>query len=104
MHIFYLKFERERGQSATGVDAYIKTYGVSEKEAIDELKIMIENAWKDINEGCLKPREVSMDLLAPILNLARMIDVVYRYDDGFTFPGKTMKEYITLLFVGSVSM
>ncbi|CAI9299078.1 unnamed protein product [Lactuca saligna] len=98
------QFERERGQSATGVDAYIKTYGVSEKEAIEELKIMIENAWKDINEGCLKPREVSMDLLAPILNLARMIDVVYRYDDGFTFPGKTMKEYITLLFVGSVSM
>ncbi|KAD5317386.1 hypothetical protein R6Q59_032719 [Mikania micrantha] len=93
-------FERERGQSATGVDAYIKTYAVSEKDAIDELKKMIENAWKDINEGCLKPREVSMDLLAPILNLARMIDVVYRYDDGFTFPGKTLKEYITLLFVG----
>ncbi|KAI3694378.1 hypothetical protein L1987_77343 [Smallanthus sonchifolius] len=98
------QFERERGQSATGVDAYIKTYGVPEKEAIDELKNMIENAWKDINEGCLKPREVSMDLLAPILNLARMIDVVYRYDDGFTFPGKTLKEYITLLFVGSFQM
>ncbi|KAJ0914642.1 putative germacrene-A synthase [Helianthus annuus] len=95
------QFERERGQSATGVDAYIKTYGVSEKEAIDELKKMIEIAWKEINDGCLKPREVSMDLLAPILNLARMIDVVYRYDDGFTFPGKTLKEYITLLFVGS---
>ncbi|XP_076883244.1 germacrene A synthase 2-like [Bidens hawaiensis] len=98
------KFERERGQSATGVDAYIKTYGVSEKQAIKELKKMIENAWKDINEGCLKPREVSMDLLAPILNLARMIDVVYRYDDGFTFPGKTLKEYITLLFVDSLPM
>nr|ABB00361.1 germacrene A synthase [Crepidiastrum sonchifolium] len=98
------QFERERGQSATGVDSYIKTYGVSEKEAIDELNKMIENAWKDINEGCLKPREVSMDVLAPILNLARMIDVVYRYDDGFTFPGKTMKEYTTLLFVGSSPM
>nr|ALY05868.1 germacrene A synthase [Taraxacum officinale] len=98
------QFERERGQSATGVDSYIKTYGVSEKEAINELNKMIENAWKDINEGCLKPREVSMDLLAPIVNLARMIDVVYRYDDGFTFPGKTMKEYITLLFVGSSPM
>ncbi|XP_024977692.1 germacrene A synthase short form [Cynara cardunculus var. scolymus] len=98
------QFERERGQSATGVDAYIKTFGVSEKDAINELKNMIENAWKDINEGCLKPREVSMDLLAPILNLARMIDVVYRYDDGFTFPGKTLKEYITLLFVPSLPM
>ncbi|KAI3499109.1 hypothetical protein L1887_34902 [Cichorium endivia] len=97
------QFERERGQSATSVDAYIKTYGVSEKEAIDELKIMIENARKDINEGCLKPREVSMDLLAPILNVPRMLDVIYRYDDGFTFPGKSMKEYITLLFVGSVT-
>jgi (-)-germacrene D synthase len=96
------QFERERGQSATGVDAYIKTYAVSEKKAIDELKIMIDNAWKDINEGCLKPRQVSMDLLAPILNLARMIDVVYRYDDGFTFPGSTLKEYINLLFVGSL--
>ncbi|KAI3499105.1 hypothetical protein L1887_34898 [Cichorium endivia] len=92
------QFERERGQSATSVDAYIKTYGVSEKEAIDELKIMIENARKDINEGCLKPREVSMDLLAPILGVARMLDVIYRYDDAFTFPGSTMKEYITLLF------
>ncbi|KAI3499107.1 hypothetical protein L1887_34900 [Cichorium endivia] len=92
------QFERERGQSATSVDAYIKTYGVSEKEAIDELKIMIENARKDINEGCLKPREVSMDLLAPILGVARMLDVIYRYDDAFTFPGSTMTEYITLLF------
>ncbi|KAK9079256.1 hypothetical protein SSX86_000926 [Deinandra increscens subsp. villosa] len=100
-YVNFNKFERKRGQSATGVDAYMKTYGMSEKEAIEELKKMIKDAWKDINEGCLKPREVSMHVLAPILNLARMIDVVYRYDDGFTFPGKTLKEYITLLFVDS---
>lgn len=67
--------------------------------AILELMKMIENAWKDINEGCLKPTEVSVALLTPILNLARMIDVVYKFDDGFTFPGKTLKDYITLLFV-----
>ncbi|KVH92085.1 Terpene synthase, metal-binding domain-containing protein [Cynara cardunculus var. scolymus] len=97
-------FEHERGQSATGVDAYIKTFGVSENEAIEEPKKMIENAWIYINEGCLKLGEVSMDLLAPILNLSRMIPVVYWYDDGFTFPGKTPKEYINLLFVGYVPM
>ncbi|KAK9079252.1 hypothetical protein SSX86_000922 [Deinandra increscens subsp. villosa] len=76
------QFERKRAQSATGVDAYMKTYGVSEKEAIEELKKMIKDAWNDINEGCLKPREVSMHVLAPILNLARMIDVVYSQDHG----------------------
>ncbi|KAK1408564.1 hypothetical protein QVD17_40445 [Tagetes erecta] len=102
--IMTYQFERERGQSATSIDAYMKTYGVLEMEAIDELKKMIENAWEDINEGCLKPRQVSMDLLAPILNLARMIDVVYRYNDGLTFPETTFKEYITLLFIGSLPM
>ena len=65
---------------------------------------MAENAWKDINEGCLKPREVPMDLLAPVVNLARMIEVAYKYNDGFTFPEKTLKEYITLLFQVSVPM
>ncbi|KAL7615072.1 hypothetical protein Lser_V15G05653 [Lactuca serriola] len=97
--VMTFQFERKRGQSATGVDAYIKEYNVSEEVAILELMKMIENAWKDINEGCLKPTEVSVALLTPILNLARMIDVVYKFDDGFTFPGKTLKDYITLLFV-----
>ncbi|PWA95976.1 terpene synthase 8 [Artemisia annua] len=34
-----------------------------------------------------------MDLLAPVVNLARMIEVAYKYNDGFTFPEKTLKEY-----------
>nr|GEV75622.1 alpha-copaene synthase-like [Tanacetum cinerariifolium]GEV79903.1 alpha-copaene synthase-like [Tanacetum cinerariifolium]GEV94547.1 alpha-copaene synthase-like [Tanacetum cinerariifolium] len=99
-----MKFERERAPTATSVDAYIKTYGVSEIVAIEELKKTAENAWKDINEGCLKPREVPMDLLAPIVNLARMIEVAYKYNDGFTCPEKTLKEYITLLLEVSVPM
>nr|UXB54289.1 geranylene A synthase [Atractylodes lancea] len=102
--VMTFQFERERGQSTTGVDAYAKIFGVSESAAVDELMKMIENAWKDINEGCLKPREVPMDLIAPILNLARMIDVAYKHNDGFTFPEKTLKNYITLLFVDPAPM
>ncbi|KAI3694377.1 hypothetical protein L1987_77342 [Smallanthus sonchifolius] len=44
-------FERERGQSATTVDAYIKTYGVSEKGAIGELKNMIEKCMEGYKRG-----------------------------------------------------
>lgn len=94
-----MKYERERGMTATGVDAYMKTFGVSENVAVNEIMKKVENAWEDINEGCLKPREVPMDLISPIVNLARMTDVAYRYDDGYTFPEKTFKEYITLLFI-----
>ncbi|XP_071703494.1 germacrene A synthase short form-like isoform X1 [Rutidosis leptorrhynchoides] len=96
------KFERDRGFCITGVESYMKTYGVSEKDAINELNKIIEDSWKDVNEGCLVTKEVSIDMIGLILNLTRMIDVIYRYDDGFTFPEKTIKEYITMLFVESV--
>ncbi|KAI3729540.1 hypothetical protein L6452_18201 [Arctium lappa] len=100
--VMTFEFERERANTVTGVEAYTKTFGVSENVAVEEIKKMVENAWKDINEGCLKPTEVPMDLLAPIVNLARMIDVAYKYNDGFTFPEETFKEYIILLFLTSV--
>ena len=82
----------------------MKTFGVPTNVAVDELKEMIENAWKDINEGCLKPTEVSMEVLSPIVNLARMTDVVYKFTDNFTFPETTIKEYITMLFISSIPM
>ncbi|KAM0039522.1 putative lyase [Helianthus debilis subsp. tardiflorus] len=102
--VMTVEFERERAPSATGIDTYMKTFGVSENVAVEAINKMVENAWKDINEGCLKPREVPMDLLAPIVNLARMIDVAYKHNDGFTFPEKTLKEIITLLLCVSVPM
>ncbi|KAI3760923.1 hypothetical protein L1987_51327 [Smallanthus sonchifolius] len=103
--VMSFQFERERDPSAiTGVEAYMKSFGVSENEAVEAVKEIVENKWKDINEGCLKPREVPMAILAPSVSLARMVDVAYKYDDGFTFPGKTFKEYITLLFCVSVPM
>ncbi|KAL8199348.1 hypothetical protein R6Q57_012916 [Mikania cordata] len=102
--VMTVEFERERGPSATCIEAYMKTNGVSENIAFKAVKTIVENAWKDINEGCLKPREVPMDVLAPVVNLARMIDVAYKYNDGFTFPEKTFKEYITLLFCVTVPM
>ncbi|KAL8234107.1 hypothetical protein R6Q59_020207 [Mikania micrantha] len=88
--VMTVEFERERGPSATSIEAYRKTYGVSEYVALEAVKTIVENAWKDINEGCLKPRVVSMDILAPIVNLTRMIDVAYKYNDGLTFPKKTL--------------
>nr|XP_043639310.1 germacrene A synthase short form-like [Erigeron canadensis] len=96
------KFERERSQPATGVESYIKTFEVTEDKAINQLKKLIENAWKDLNEGCLMPRVVSMKMLSTTINLARVIYVAYRFNDGFTFSDKTLKDHITLLFEDSV--
>ena len=98
-----MKFEAKRAQKqVTSVDAYMNTFGVPEIVAVDELKKMLQDFWKDINEGCLKPTEVSVEILAPVVNLARMTDVVYRYTDRFTFPEKTIEEYITLLIIDPI--
>lgn len=74
--VMSFEFEGEREHQITSVHTYMKSFGVSKEVAVEELKKMIENAWKDINEGCLKPTKVSIELLAPIVNLARVVDLV----------------------------
>ncbi|MBA0654526.1 hypothetical protein Goklo_021516, partial [Gossypium klotzschianum] len=49
------KFEQERGHVSSAVECYMKQHGVSMQEAYNEFYNQINNAWKDINEECLKP-------------------------------------------------
>ncbi|KDP35342.1 hypothetical protein JCGZ_10983 [Jatropha curcas] len=90
--------EQERGHCASGIECYIQEYGVSQKEAIDEIQKMCANAWKDMNEACMKPIEVSTTLLKYYVNLARFVDFVYKYSDSYTFP-TILKDDIKSLFL-----
>lgn len=74
----------------------MKQHGVSDEEVIKVFRKEISNGWKDINEGFLKPTEVAMPLLERILNLARVMDVIYKDDDGYT-NSYVIKDYITTL-------
>uniref|UniRef100_A0A2N9FG29 Terpene synthase N-terminal domain-containing protein n=1 Tax=Fagus sylvatica TaxID=28930 RepID=A0A2N9FG29_FAGSY len=78
------KFEQERGHAASAVECYMKQHGVSEQVVHDELKRQVDDAWKDINEECMRPTVVPMPLLMRVLNLARVIDVIYKESDGYT--------------------
>ncbi|MFQ6669277.1 hypothetical protein Gotur_034597 [Gossypium turneri] len=49
------KFEQKRGHVSSTVECYMKQHGVSMQEAYNEFYKKINNAWKDINEECLKP-------------------------------------------------
>ncbi|EXC44901.1 (-)-germacrene D synthase [Morus notabilis] len=79
------KFEQERGEVASSVECYVKQYNVSEEEAYRVLGKQIFDAWKDINEECLEPRDMPMPLLLRVLNLARVMDVLYK--DGSSYGG-----------------
>ena len=73
--------------------------GVSEEQVYSELQNQIENAWLDVNQECLKPTTIPMPLLAPILNLTRVSDVIYKEQDAYTHVGKVMKNNIAYTHV-----
>ncbi|KAJ4945397.1 hypothetical protein NE237_022051 [Protea cynaroides] len=93
------KLEQERGHVCSSIECYMKEYSVTEEEACDEFNKRIENAWKDLNQGCIKPTAVPMPFLTQIVSLARMMDVMYKHEDGYTNASSVLKEYITLLFI-----
>nr|ASQ40932.1 terpene synthase [Pelargonium graveolens] len=96
------KVEQERKHVASAVECYMTQYGVSEEDAVEKIRGMIENAWKDLNEECLSPTAVSMQLLMRVLNLTHTMEVVYKFDDGFTNSATYVKDYITSLFVDPI--
>ncbi|KAJ6760804.1 TERPENE SYNTHASE 2-RELATED [Salix purpurea] len=97
------KSEQERGHAASGVECYMKQYGLSEQEVYKEFHMQVVSAWKDINEEyCLKPTAVPRPLLERILNLSRVIDVIYKERDEYTHVGKEMKNNVESLFIDPV--
>ncbi|XP_057986522.1 probable terpene synthase 6 [Hevea brasiliensis] len=95
--------ERKRGHCASSVECYMKEHGVSEMEAIAEIQRMCANAWKDMNAECMKPTAVPRVLLKYYLNLARVIDFVYKYMDSYTYCS-SLKEDVYSLFLGPLPM
>ncbi|TYH46502.1 hypothetical protein ES332_D11G340500v1 [Gossypium tomentosum] len=98
------QFEQERGHVPSAVECYMKQYGASKQEAYDELYKQIKNAWKDINEGFLKPRQVPISALNRILNLTRVLDLFYKDHDGSTNVGDSIKASITTLLIDPISV
>ncbi|KAL9381692.1 hypothetical protein Peur_024727 [Populus x canadensis] len=96
--------EQKRGDCASGVECYMKQYDVSEKKAIEEIQKMDVNAWKDINEDCMRPTNAPMLLLQHFVNLIRVTDVIYgNDDDAYTIPS-SLKDYVTLLYIEQVPL
>jgi len=96
---FEMQFEQERGHVASAVECCMKQYGVSKEEAYDKLRKMVESDWKDINEELLKPSTVPRQVLILMLNLARIIDVLYKDYDGYTDARNATKEMLTAFLV-----
>eukprot|EP00258_Populus_trichocarpa_P015005 XP_006370591.1 (-)-germacrene D synthase isoform X1 [Populus trichocarpa] len=98
------KFEQKRGHVASSIECYMKQHGTTEQETVHEFRKQVTDAWKDVNEEFLHPTAVPMPLLTRMLNLARVIDVVYKDEDGYTNAGTALKDLVSALLIDPVPM
>lgn len=60
----------------------------AQKHAMDK----ISDAWKRLNKECLSPNPFSASFTRASLNSARMVPLMYSYDDSQRLP--SLEEYI----------
>ncbi|GMQ10075.1 hypothetical protein CsSME_00053220 [Camellia sinensis var. sinensis] len=84
------EFEQQRGHVVSAVECYMKQYGASEEEVLFEFRNQVTNAWKDINQECLRPTTILMPLLLRV------------DEDGYTHSGTKLKGFVTSVLIDSM--
>ncbi|XP_031250371.1 (-)-germacrene D synthase-like [Pistacia vera] len=97
------KDEQQRQHVASAVECYMKHHGTSEEEVVKLFGEQVKNAWKDINEEFIKPTTVPMPLLERVLNLARVMDLLYKEADCYT-NSHLMKDHVASLLRDPVQL
>ncbi|RWR76526.1 germacrene D synthase [Cinnamomum micranthum f. kanehirae] len=98
------EFEQKRPHAASVIESYMKEYGVSRPVASEKIREMVTSAWKDMNKFCLKPTLFPLSLLTRVVNLTRMIEVIYLHGDGYTNCSREIKEMIKSMFVDPIPL
>ncbi|WMV26347.1 hypothetical protein MTR67_019732 [Solanum verrucosum] len=100
------KIEKEKGQLVTGIECYMQENNLSVEEASAQLSEIAENAWKDLNKECIKSTDsMPTEILMRVVNLTRLIDVVYKNNqDGYSDPKNNVKSVIEALLVNHIDL
>nr|QEV81848.1 terpene synthase 9 [Prunella vulgaris] len=86
-------------QKITLMDIYMKEKGCSKMEACNEFWKQVKKAWKDINEECVEPRAASMEIILRVLNLTRVINLLYVGQDSYGNSDSKTKNLIKSVLV-----
>ncbi|CAK7351761.1 unnamed protein product [Dovyalis caffra] len=90
------KDENQDGNDGSYVECYMKeNKGSTFEDAQNRVLHMISEAWKELNEECLFPNSFSATFSKASLNIARMVPLMYSYDDKHRLPD--LEEYVKSL-------
>ncbi|XP_012827395.1 PREDICTED: LOW QUALITY PROTEIN: germacrene-D synthase-like [Erythranthe guttata] len=91
-------------EKISAVDCYMKENGCSKTEAIAELGKQVKTARKDINKECISTTASDLPIVLRVLNLTRLIDLLYSGEDGYTNSKTKTKEIIKSVLVEPLSI
>lgn len=95
----------ERGESANSIVCYMHETGVSEQEARKHIYILIEEAWKKMNEERVaadSPFEKSF--IETAANLARICQCTYENVDGHGALDNQAKNLILSVIIEPITL
>ncbi|XWS12765.1 hypothetical protein CRYUN_Cryun37aG0118400 [Craigia yunnanensis] len=97
------KDENQHGHDGSYVDCFMKEHQGIAVESVRKYVIhMISDAWKGLNHECLSPNPFSLYFSKASLNIARMVPLMYSYDENQCLP--SLEEYMKSLLYESVPM
>ncbi|KAG5601081.1 hypothetical protein H5410_032451 [Solanum commersonii] len=82
----------------------MKEYGASKQETYIKFQKAVTNAWKDIDKEFFCPTEGPMFVLERVLNFARVIETLYKEEDGYTNAKDKLQNMINLMLTESVKI
>ena len=95
--------ENQDGHDGSYLECYVKEHkGSSMEEARQHTMSMISNAWKSLNKECLSPTPFPLKFTKASLNLARLVPLMYSYDDNQCLP--SLEEHMKSMLYETVAM
>lgn len=70
------------------------------KDAREKVVSMISDAWKRLNKECLSPNPFPAAFTKASLNIARMVPLLYNYDENHGLP--SLEELVKSVLYDSV--
>ncbi|KAJ0808801.1 putative germacrene-A synthase [Helianthus annuus] len=86
------------------VECYMKEHDVKEEDVYNLFKERVEDAWKDMNLELLTCKDIPMVLKMRAINLARVIESLYKYDDCLKNVGVELQDNIKSCFVNAITV
>lgn len=97
------KDENQEGHDGSYMECYMKEReGSSIEDAREQIIQKISDAWKRLNKECLSPNSLPPKFVKASINLARLVPLMYSYDDNQRLP--SLEEHMKSMLYESVAM